>query len=78
MSWTESLSADARNCMSSLSRSTGADCVDPALLCRVDQHPLALLYVFLACSTPFCCVRIYHMWWKQRGDVFRVLSSLCK
>lgn len=29
-------------------------------------------------STPFCCVRIYHIWWKQRGDVFRVLSALCK
>lgn len=29
-------------------------------------------------SEPFGCVRIYHMWWKTRGDVFRVLLALSK
>lgn len=29
-------------------------------------------------SEPYCCVRVYHMWWKARGDVFRVLLALSK
>eukprot|EP00878_Enallax_costatus_P007032 GHUV01007369.1.p1 GENE.GHUV01007369.1~~GHUV01007369.1.p1 ORF type:complete len:581 (+),score=255.61 GHUV01007369.1:365-2107(+) len=29
-------------------------------------------------SEPYVCVRVYHMWWKARGDVFRVLLALCK
>ncbi|WIA13206.1 hypothetical protein OEZ85_006798 [Tetradesmus obliquus] len=29
-------------------------------------------------SEPYFCVRIYHMYWHRRGDVFRVLKALCR
>jgi hypothetical protein len=47
--------------------------------CLAPGHPTPLPPAALCpCSTPFCCVRIYHMWWRQRGDVYRVLLALCR
>ena len=55
-------------------------CNLPLLLTRLLLSCMLLLLLpsSCPCSTPFMCVRLYHMYWKRRGDVFRVLSALCK